>query len=188
MCAELFTLPQHLLCHVTRNDVAWDWNEPESESSCLNITLTPLISSYLTDARMVSNHPGSCVNSHRSECSTDRRKYRPRGHFRSGTVRSESVQVTQRGDRCGGSTIWNSPFTHLLYTQENIIQNICSKLFSIRSPGFLRHQGETQVELRHGTGHQVFLEAQRLAAWRGRRQKSAAAVLVRNLIPFSQID
>lgn len=193
MCAELFTLPQHLLRHVTRNDVAWDRNTAESDSSCTTVTPTPWISTYLTDGRRVSNHPGSCVNSHRSECSTDQRKYRPRGRFRSGTVRWERVQVTPRGDRRRGTAIWNSTFTDLLYTQENIIQNICCKLFSIWSAGFLRHQGETQAELRHGTGHQVFLKAQRLTTCRGARHKSAAAVIIRNLIyiisfsPIAQI-
>lgn len=64
---------------------------------------------------------------------------------------------------------------HLLYTQEDIVQNVGCKLFLLGPSCLLRHQGQGQVQLGHRAGYQVFLETQRLATWRGHRERRADA-------------
>lgn len=86
-----------------------------------------LIHPYLMGGHLVSNHPGFCVKTHRIVCNMDPRKCHPRVHFQRDTMKGNIHDYLHTAfwhtEKCSRS------YTYLLYTQEDIVQNIRCKLF-----------------------------------------------------------
>lgn len=120
---------------------------------------------------MASKDPGSGADSERNECSTDRRKRRLHGRYRTDTGRKtmdrdgggEFNSTTTCRCRCGECPCARR--TYFLYAQKYIVENVCLVGLPFQPPSLGGHRGEPHAELGHCGRHQVLLETQRLASF-----------------------